>query len=176
MNPKLQYCLQEYKFAIYNTEEQRITNAIKDMQKLTPTNLPMDKLDIFEEHFDNALGTFAIVKKLQKTEEEYELFTKDYRDMHFNVRKIEKKIRKIDQRIKKTKAEIRNLDDDNLSGKNKLELKIENYELEIKELQDKVLKVGKLKMESLKYCTKQKTQEQKGIEKMLMKLMKLWIK
>ncbi len=66
MNPKLQYCLQEYKFAIYNTEEQRITNAIKDMQKLTPTNLPMDKLDIFEEHFDNAFGTFAIVKKLQK--------------------------------------------------------------------------------------------------------------
>ena len=138
MNPKLQYCLQEYKFAIYNTEEQRITNAIKDMQKLTPANLPMDKLDIFEEHFDNALGTFAIVKKLQKTEQEYELFTKDYRDLHFNVRKIEKKIRKIDQKIKKTKAEIRNLDDDNLSDKNKLELKIENYELEIKELQNKV--------------------------------------
>ena len=138
MNPKLQYCLQEYKFAIYNTEEQRITNAIKDMQKLTPTNLPMDKLDIFEEHFDNALGTFTIVKKLQKTEEEYELFTKDYRDLHFNVRKIEKKIRKIDQKIKKTKAEIRNLDDDNSSDKNKLELKIENYELEIKELQNKV--------------------------------------
>jgi len=138
MNPKLQYCLQEYKFAIYNTKEQRITNAIKDMQKLTPANLPMDKLDIFEEHFDNAFGTFAIVKKLQKTEQEYELFTKDYRDLHFNVRKIEKKIRKIDQKIKKTKAEIRNLDDDNLSDKNKLELKIENYELEIKELQNKV--------------------------------------
>ncbi len=138
MNPKLQYCLQEYKFAIYNTDEQRITNVIKDMQKLTPTNLPMDKLDIFEEHFDNALGTFTIVKKLQKTEEEYELFTKDYRDLHFNVRKIEKKIRKIDQKIKKTKAEIRNLDDDNSSDKNKLELKIENYELEIKELQNKV--------------------------------------
>ncbi len=145
MNPKLQYCLQEYKFAIYNTEEQRITNAIKDMQKLTPTNLPMDKLDIFEEHFDNALGTFAIVKKLQKTEEEYELFTKDYRDLHFNVRKIEKKIRKIDQKIKKAKAEIRNLDDDKLSNKNKLELKIENYELEIKELQDKVPESWKAK-------------------------------
>ena len=85
MNPKLQYCLQEYKFAIYNTEEQRITNAIKDMQKLTPENLPIDKLDIFEEHFDNALGTFVIVKKLQKTEEEYELLTKDYRALLFQL-------------------------------------------------------------------------------------------
>jgi len=105
----------------------------------------MDKLDIFEEHFDNALGTFAIVKKLQKTEQEYALFTKDYRDLHFNVRKIEKKIRKIDQKIKKIKAEIRNLDDDNLSDKNKLELKIENYELEIKELQNKVPESWKAK-------------------------------
>ena len=138
MNPKLQYCLQEYKFAIYNNEEQRITNAIKDMQKLTPSNLPTDKLDIFEEHFDNALGTFAIVKKLQKTEEEYEIFTKDYRDLHFDVRKIQKKIRKIDEKIKKTKSEIRNLDDDNLADKNKLELKIENYELEITELENKI--------------------------------------
>ena len=145
MNPKLQYCLQEYKFAIYNNEEERITNAIKDMQKLTPANLPIDKLDIFEEHFDNALGTFAIVKKLQKTEEEYELFYKDYRDLHFNVRKIQKKIRKIDEKIKKTKAEIRNLNDDNLADKNKLELRIENYELEINELQNKIPETWKTK-------------------------------
>ncbi len=145
MNPKLQYCLQEYKFAIYNNEEQTITNAIKNMQKLTPANLPVDKLDIFEEHFDNALGTFAIVKKLQKTEQEYDLFTKDYKDLHFDVRKIQKKVRKIDQKIKKLKAEIRNLDDDNLSDKNKLELKIENYELEIKELQNKVPETWKAK-------------------------------
>ena len=59
------------------------------MQKLTPSNLPTDKLDIFEEHFDNALGTFAIVKKLQKPRE-YEIFIKDYRDLHFDVRRLEK--------------------------------------------------------------------------------------
>ena len=145
MNPKLQYCLQEYKFAIYNNEEQTITNAIKNMQKLTPANLPVDKLDVFEEHFDNALGTFAIVKKLQKTEQEYELFAKDYKDLHFDVRKIQKKVRKIDQKIKKLKSEIRNLDEDNLSAKNKLELKIENYELEIKELQNKIPESWKTK-------------------------------
>ena len=115
------------------------------MQKLIPANLPVDKLDIFEEHFDNALGTFAIVKKLQKTEQEYDLFTKDYKDLHFDVRKIQKKVRKIDQKIKKLKAEIRNLDDDNLSAKNKLELKIENYELEIKELQNKIPEIWKTK-------------------------------
>jgi len=95
-------------------------------------------LDIFEEHFENALGTFALVKKLQKTEKEYDLFAKDYRDLHFSVRKKEKKIRKIDKRIKKLEAEIRNLDKDKVSAKNKIELKIEDYKLEIEEITKKI--------------------------------------
>ena len=138
INPKLQYCLQEYKFPIYNNEEDKIRAAITNFQKLTPSNLPNDKLDIFEEHFDNALGTFEIVKKLQKTEQEYELFAEDYRDLHFSVRKKQKKIRKLDNKIQKLKSEIRNLDKDDVSGKNKLELKIENYKLEIDELNNEI--------------------------------------
>ena len=138
MNPKLQYCLQEYKFAIYNNNENEIKNAINNFQNLVPSNLPVDKLDIFEEHFDNALGTFAIVKKLQKTEEEYNLFAEEYRDLHFSVRKKQKKIRKIEDKIKKTKSEIRNLNKDDASSKNKLELKIENYKLEIAELKNQI--------------------------------------
>ena len=134
MNPKLQNCLQEYKFDIYNNEEQKIIAAITGFQQLVPSDLPGDKLDIFEEHFENALGTFALVKKLQKTEKEYNLFAEDYRDLHFSVRKKEKKIRKIDKRIKKLEAEIRNLDKDNMSEKNKIELKIEDYKLEIEEI------------------------------------------
>ena len=134
MNPKLQNCLQEYKFDIYNNEEQKITAAITSFQQLVPSDLPGDKLDIFEEHFENALGTFALVKKLQKTEKEYNLFAEDYRDLHFSVRKKEKKIRKIDKRIKKLESEIRNLDKDNVSEKNKIELKIEDYKLEAEEI------------------------------------------
>ncbi len=134
MNPKLQQCLQEYKFAIYNNEEQKIMAAITGFQQLVPSNLPNDKLDIFEEHFENALGNFALVKKLQKTEKEYNLFAKNYRELHFSVRKKEKKIRKINGRIKKLESEIRNLDKDDLAEKNKIQLKIENYKLEIDEV------------------------------------------
>ena len=134
MNPKLQDCLQEYKFAIYNEKEQVIRSAITDFEQSIPSNLPVDKLDIFEEHVEYSLETFVLVKKLQKTEKEYNLFAEDYRDLHFSVRKKEKKIRKIEERIEKLKAEIRNLDDDKLDTKNKIELKIENYELEIEEI------------------------------------------
>ncbi len=138
MNPKLQHCLQEYKFAIYNNDEQKITTAIKSFEQLVPSDLPNDKLDIFEEHFENALGTFALVKKLQKTEEDYNLFAEDYRDLHFNVRKKQKKIRKIDDKIEKLKAEIRNLDKDKVAQKNKIELKIEDYKLEIDEIKKQI--------------------------------------
>ena len=138
MNPKLQHCLQEYKFAIYNNEEQKIMAAITGFQQLVPSNLPNDKLDIFEEHFENTLGTFALVKKLQKTEKEYNLFAKNYRELHFSVRKKEKKIRKINGRIEKLKSEIRNLEKDNVAEKNKIELKIEDYKLEIDEIKKQI--------------------------------------
>ena len=138
MNPKLQHCLQEYKFDIYNNEEQKITAAIKDFEQLVPSNLPIDKLDIFDEHFENALGTFSLVKKLQKTEKEYDLFAEDYRDLHFSVRKKQKKIRKIDNKIEKLKSEIRRLEKDKVSEKNKIELKIEDYQLEIDEIKKQI--------------------------------------
>ncbi len=138
MNPKLQHCLQEYKFDIYNNDEQKITAAIKSFEQLVPSDLPNDKLDIFEEHFENALGTFALVKKLQKTEEDYNLFAEDYRDLHFNVRKKQKKIRKIELKIEKSKSEIRNLEKDDLSEKNKIELRIEDYKLEIDEIEKQI--------------------------------------
>ena len=165
MNPKLQHCLQEYKFAIYDNEGQKIKTAIADFQKFVPSNLPNDKLDIFEEHFENALGTFALVQKLQKTEEEYNLFAKDYRDLHFSVRKKQKKIRKIDTKIEKLKAEIRNLDKDNLSEKNKIELKIENYNLVIDEITKKIPANWKSKNKEFEIIQKAKNTQTKRYKK-----------
>ncbi len=87
-------------------------------------------MDIFEEHFENAIGTFALVKKLQKTENEYNLFVKDYRDLHYSARKREKKIRKIENRIEALNAEIRNLDKDKLREKLNFEQKLESVKVQ----------------------------------------------
>ena len=165
INPKLQYCLQEYKFDIYKNDEQRITAAINSFKLLMPSNLPNDKLDIFEEHFDNALGTFALVTKLQKTEEEYDLFAKDYKDLHFEVRKKEKKIRKLNKKIEKLQSEMRNLKSEESSDKNKLELKIENYKLEINELVQAVPEIWKSKNEEFKIVQKAKNTRTKRYRK-----------
>ena len=67
-------------FARYDSNGEAIKNAILSFQSVSPTNLPDDKIEIFEDHFDSALGTFAIVERLKKAEDEYNSYTVDYRD------------------------------------------------------------------------------------------------
>jgi TRAP-type mannitol/chloroaromatic compound transport system permease large subunit len=165
INPKLQHCLQEYKFDIYKNDEQKIVAAINNFQQLTPSNLPNDKLDIFEEHFDNALGTFALVEKLKKTEEEYNLFAEGYKDLHFKVRKKEKKIRKLVKKIEKLESEIRNLNEEEAADKNKLELKIENYKLEIIELTEGIPEAWIARNNEFKIIQKSKNTKTKRYRK-----------
>lgn len=134
MNPRLQYCLQKYKFATYNENKQLIKSGITNFQSINLVNLPDDKIDIFESHFDNASSTFDLVKRVQNTESEYNLFIKDYKDIHFKVRKKQKKIIKVEKKIKKLEAEIRNLDKEDVSEKQKIQLEIEELKLETEEL------------------------------------------
>ena len=58
--------------------------------------------------------------------------------MHFKTRKKQKKISKLNKKIDKLKAEIRNLDDDEVSDKNKINQKIENVKLEIDEVANSI--------------------------------------
>ena len=156
MNPKLQYCLQEYKFARYENDSEKIKNAILSFQSVSPSDLPEDKIEIFEDHFDSALGTFGLVEKLKKAEMEYNSYIVDYRDLHFSVRKKQKKILKLDKKIEKYKAEIRNLDDDKISEKNKIEQKIENIKLEIDEISKSIPEIWKSKNEKFDKINKAK--------------------
>ena len=109
MNPRLQYCLQEYKFANYDNNENQLKTAISSIQAANLDYLPEDKVEIFDSHFEKTSSIFDLVKKVKTTDNEYNLFIKDYRDLHFKVRKKQKKILKIDKKIKRLEAEIRNL-------------------------------------------------------------------
>ena len=138
MNPRLQHCLQEYKFTKYKDNKENIKSAIANFQSIKIDNLPYDKLDIFESQIDNASSTFQLVENLQKSENEYNLYIEDYRDLHFSVRKKQKKIFKIEKRISTLESTIRNLDKGDVSERNKIQLEIEDYKLEIDELNKQI--------------------------------------
>ena len=156
MNPKLQYCLQEYKFAKYDSNGETIKNAILKFQAAAPADIPEYKLEIFEDHFDSALATFALVDKVKKAESEYNSYTGDYRDLHFKTRKKQKKIRKLSKKIDNYKADIRNLDDDEISEKNKIQQRIEDVELEIDEINKSIPEIWKTKSEEFDKINKAK--------------------
>jgi hypothetical protein len=138
MNPRLQHCLQEYKFANYNNNESVLRTNISNIQTLDLSYIPENKTEIFNSHIKKALMTFDLVEQVQKAESEYNLFAKNYSSLHFKVRKIQKKVLKIKKKIETLQADIRNLSNDKFSEKEKIEEKIKFLELEKEGLIDKI--------------------------------------
>ena len=156
MNPKLQYCLQEYKFANFNINEEQIKNSINNFDDIILANLPADKLSYFQRHVDNSKYSFELVDEVQSAQAIYDDYAIDYRDLHFTTRKKQKKIFKLNKKIDKYKAEIRNLDDEDVSDKNKILQKIENVKLEIEEIQNQIPQEWKAKNDEFNKINKAK--------------------
>ena len=156
MNPKLQYCLQEYKFANYSNNADVINKSITDFDDIILANLPADKLSYFQRHVDNSKYSFELVNEVKSTETLYNDYAVGYRDLHFKTRKKQKKILKLNKKIDKYKAEIRNLDDEDVSDKNKLEQKIENVKLEIDEISSQIPEEWKSKNDEFNKINKAK--------------------
>ncbi len=156
MNPKLQYCLQEYKFANYFNNADVINKSITDFDDIILANLPADKLSYFQRHVDNSKYSFELVNEVKSTETLYNDYAVDYRDLHFKTRKKQKKILKLNKKIDKYKAEIRNLDDEDVSDKNKLKQKIEDVKLEIDEISSQIPEEWKSKNDEFNKINKAK--------------------
>ena len=156
MNPKLQYCLQEYKFANFETKGDQIKNSINEFDDIILANLPADKLSYFQRHVDNSKYSFELVDEVKSAQSIYDDYAVDYRDLHFKTRKKQKKIMKLNKKIDKFKAEIRNLDDEDVSDKNKILQKIENVKLEIEEIQNTIPQEWKAKNDEFNKINKAK--------------------
>ncbi len=156
MNPKLQYCLQEYKFANFSNNADLINKSITDFDDIILANLPADKLSYFQRHVDNSKYSFELVNEVKSTETLYNDYAVGYRDLHFQTRKKQKKIIKLNKKIDKYKAEIRNLDDEDVSEKNKLEQKIENVKIEIDEVGSQIPEEWKSKNDEFNKINKAK--------------------
>ncbi len=156
MNPKLQYCLQEYKFANFETNGDQIKTSINEFDDIILANLPADKLSYFQRHVDNSKYSFELVDDVKSAQLIYDDYAVDYRDLHFKTRKKQKKILKLNKKIDKFKAEIRNLDDEDVSDKNKILQKIENVKLEIEEIQNSIPQEWKAKNDEFNKINKAK--------------------
>ena len=97
-----------------------------------------------------------MVDEVKSAQSIYDDYAVDYRDLHFKTRKKQKKIIKLNKKIDKYKAEIRNLDDEDVSDKNKILQKIENVKLEIEEIQNTIPQEWKAKNDEFNKINKAK--------------------
>ena len=113
MNPRLQDCLQEYKFELYENNENIIKANINDLNILNLNYLPKENKELLENTFINAILTFELVEKIKLTQLDLNEYSKDYKSLHQTVRKIQKRINKIDIKVKKLEKEKKYLERDN---------------------------------------------------------------
>ncbi|PPR49771.1 MAG: C4-dicarboxylate TRAP transporter large permease protein DctM [Alphaproteobacteria bacterium MarineAlpha5_Bin5] len=125
-NPRLQECLEEYKFEIYETKGDIIKDNINELSAINLNYLPKDNKKFLKETFTNAILTFELVKNIKVTQNDLNEYSKNYRSLHLSVRKIQKKIFKINNKIKKLEKEKKYLERENLSNKvNKIQFQID---------------------------------------------------
>ncbi len=126
-NPRLQECLQEYKFELYENNQDIIKANINDLNSINLNYLPQENKEFLENTFSNAILTFELVDNIKKTKLELNQYSKEYRSLHLSVRKIQKRQFKIENKIKKLEKEKKYLERENLINKvKKIQSQIDN--------------------------------------------------
>ena len=167
MNPRLQECIQEYKFDLYESNENDIKKSINEISVLDIDYLPDSKKELFSNIYSNAFLTFELVENLKNNEKILNEYNKDYRSLHQSVRKKQKRQYKIDHKIKKLEKEINNLKREGDTKKiKKIELEINKLHNERIELSSQIPSNWKLAHEEFKKLSnnKKKSKSQKITE------------
>ncbi len=135
MNPRLQDCLQEYKFELYENKREIIISNIDESNSFDLTYLPDENQKLLQDTFINANLTFELVENIKETKLALDNYGEEYRSLHFSVRKIQKKQFKLENKIKKLEKEKKYLERENKTKKvNATQLQIDELKNEINEI------------------------------------------
>ena len=139
MNPRLQECIQEYKFELYENNGDIIKSNINEISSLDISYLPESNKEFLENTYMNAVLTFELVDNIKKSKLVLGEYNQNYRSLHLAVRKIQKRQFKIDNRIKKLEKEKGYLERENETNKvNKMQSQIDELNNEKIEIAKKI--------------------------------------
>ena len=109
VNPKLQVCLEEFVFNVYDSEADLLRSGVERTKGLNVSFIPEKHQKRLSETHERVLATFGLVENIRNAEKELALFIVDYRPLHREVRFLEKKIKFIDADIQEEERRIRRL-------------------------------------------------------------------
>ena len=106
-NPRLQLCLEEYVFAHYDANQDRLRQGIAAARRLDLSYLPAPRRRVFAESLDAAEATFAHVAKVREAEAQVAALRPSYKPVHREVRGLQANIRRLDAERKAIETQAR---------------------------------------------------------------------
>jgi tripartite ATP-independent transporter DctM subunit len=108
-NPRLQQCIEQHLFAVYDESGDALKAQIQTAMRLDISYLPEKRQTELAKSFDMALGTFDLVTVVRAAAAEVEKATVNYRPIHTGVRRLQQQARDIDAEIAELTNDIRRL-------------------------------------------------------------------
>jgi tripartite ATP-independent transporter DctM subunit len=141
INPRLQYCIEEYLFEYYDSEGDALRGHVDTMRGANLSVLPEKRQQAVNESLDRTLQTFELASLVRQTEADRLNFEPEYRPLHQQVRRLQSQQRRIELEIEELDQDVirisrsENPDQDALE---RVEARIENRKAEIADLQSQV--------------------------------------
>ncbi len=104
-NPRLQACLEEYLFGIYDEEGARIKTSIAAAKNLPLSSLPEKYRDSLGESFGLAAATFDLVEKVKAAEAAVAVHVPGFAPLHARMRDIRVETAAIDRGLERITRE-----------------------------------------------------------------------
>ncbi len=111
LNPRLQYCLEEYVNEQFAERGTAIRSAISRAQALDISYLPEDLREELEESFEKAAGSFDRMADIKTAEAAIAAAADAYRPLHRRVRDLEAAARRLAGRIEDLETTARRAED-----------------------------------------------------------------
>ncbi len=105
MNPRLQSCLEEHVFAIYDAEGDRLRASIERVRGLDLSYLPERQQKAFAESPEKALATFGLVEEVRAAAVAIAEYGPEYRPLLREVRRLQSEMRALDSEIEEAEKE-----------------------------------------------------------------------
>ena len=107
LNPKLQECLVDYTYVKYNENFDQSLMLANSIDSINLNFIPNVYLEDFENSIINIKLSKNLLEEILNSENKFNEFSIKYKQLHMEVRGIEKKIIKLNKKIEKIKKELR---------------------------------------------------------------------
>ena len=130
-NPKLQECILDYKFRIYENKQAEIVSAINQFKAVNYEFLPTEKKELLNQHFILVSTALELIPKVKDTRTNLEEYSKSYYQVHLDVRKIQSQVLNNKKKIKSLEDDVRIIENNDPVKASELRNEIERFKLDI---------------------------------------------